>query len=561
MKDKKKSGVEKEKILEALIGSDDDLTDEKAAEEFLIAAGADSSELLSEFKTRLEDEARKLGKGEDIIARSVNTALQSVESQIQASKRAKVATPSLGHRRTAQVYRPTPLWTNPSVLTLAGDRDPVEAITQRARSVILDFIEAGGSVPPLDPFALADHLRISVIPSEDIRDARTVHAGGGKFVIEFNPSRPRGRVRYSISHEITHTLFPDCREQIRNRATHEEMKADEWQLEMLCNIGASELLMPVGSFPDLQEQSLSIDHLMELRGKYDVSTEALLLRVARLTLNQCIIFSASRREENAGRYQIDYSIYSKTLVKHILHGLILPEDSVVGECTAIGYTAKGHEVWHESLGDLKIECVGIPPYPHQPYPRVMGIAIPSRREARVVNAINYLKGDATKPRGAGQRIIAHVVNNKTPMWGGRGFASFVRRKWPHIQQDFVNWATAQRGNLALGKIHLTNVDESTAIVHMVCQSGYGESRSPRIRYAALRACLDQLAAIAGERGASIHMPRIGTGQGGGSWNIIKELIDDALCRRGLKVNVYDLPNTEVKEESQQTLLGLLDNAG
>jgi hypothetical protein len=57
------------------------------------------------------------------------------------------------------------------------------------------------------------------------------------------------------------------------------------------------------------------------------------------------------------------------------------------------------------------------------------------------------------------------------------------------------------------------------------------------------------------------MPRIGTGQGGGSWNIIKELIDDALCRRGLKVNVYDLPNTEVKEEPQQTLLGLLDNAG
>jgi O-acetyl-ADP-ribose deacetylase (regulator of RNase III) len=555
MKNKKVEppGSEKERVLDALLGSDDDFLNEGDADEYLTAAGIDPSALVSEFKSRLEKEAGKLDEGDKIAARSINAALRSIESQTVSSERAHAAAPAIRHKRSAQVNQPAPLWTNPSVLALTSDRDPVEVITQKARSVILDFIEAGWSVPPLDPFALADHLKIAVVPREDIRDARTVHAGGGKLRIEFNPNRPRGRVRYSISHEITHTLFPDCKEQVRNRATHEEMKADEWQLEMLCNVGAAELLMPVGSFPDLQEQTLSIDHLMELRKEYDVSTEALLLRIGRLTLDQCIIFSASRREENAGRYQIDYAIYSKTLATHKLQGLLLPTDSVVAECTAIGYTAKGHEVWQQSLGDLKIECVGIPPYPNQPYPRVMGIAVPSKREARVVNRINYLRGDATKPRGAGQRIIAHVVNDWTANWGGRGFASFVRHKWPAVQQDFINWATARRGNLSLGKIHLTEIDESTTIIHMICQRGYGESRKPRIRYAALRACLDQVADIASARGASVHMPRIGTGQAGGAWNIINELIEDALCRRGLKVTVYDLPNAEVKEDPQPTL--------
>src|SRR5947209_6520782 len=275
MKNKKNGqfNEEKDKALEALLGSDEDFIDEKCADEYLTAAGIESSKLVSEFKSHLQKKARNLKEDDKGAAHSIATALRNIEPSIPP----ETEEPPFWFRRITQVGHPNPIWTNSSVLALAGTYDPVDVITQKTRSVILDFIETGQSVPPLDPFALADYLKIAVVPREDIRDARTVPAGGGRFVIEFNPNRPRGRVRYSISHEITHTLFPDCRELIRNRATHEEMKADEWQLEMLCNIGASELLMPVGSFPSLQEQTLSIDHLMELRKEYDVSTEALLL--------------------------------------------------------------------------------------------------------------------------------------------------------------------------------------------------------------------------------------------------------------------------------------------
>src|SRR6516225_1895758 len=96
-----------------------------------------------------------------------------------------------------------------------------------------------------------------------------------------------GRLRFSIAHEIAHTLFPDCQQHVRNRAARAHMKDDDWQLEMLCNVAAAELLMPIGSFPDLKDKALSVDALMALQRQYDVSTEALLLRVVRLTDDAC----------------------------------------------------------------------------------------------------------------------------------------------------------------------------------------------------------------------------------------------------------------------------------
>jgi hypothetical protein len=60
----------------------------------------------------------------------------------------------------------------------------------------------------------------------------------------------------------------------------------------------------------------------------------------------------------------------------------------------------------------------------------------------------------------------------------------------------------------------------------------------------MKACLDILADIALEREASIHMPRIGCGQAGGSWHVVRELIDECVCSRGIPVTVYDLPNKE-----------------
>ena len=54
-------------------------------------------------------------------------------------------------------------------------------------------------------------------PNAAVADARVFWVNG-RFEIEYNPHRPRGRVNFSIAHEIAHTFFEDCAEEVRNRS-------------------------------------------------------------------------------------------------------------------------------------------------------------------------------------------------------------------------------------------------------------------------------------------------------------------------------------------------------
>jgi len=422
-------------------------------------------------------------------------------------------------------------WKNESVRALAAAGNPIDVITERARSLILAATEQGLAGPPFDPFDLAAHLKITVTPREDIGDARTVPAGGDRVRIEFNPNRPRARVRYSIAHEIAHTLFPDCVERIRHRAVRAELQRHDAELETLCNVAAAELLMPIGTFPELKGESLSIDHLMELRAKYDVSAEAILLRVVRLTRDRCLAFAASREEngESAGRYRVNYAVPSRTTASRIPTGALFGKGSVVEQCTAIGFTAKAREELRGGIGVAQVECVGIPPYPGHKYPRVVGLVTLMQPRRSDAVAITYIKGDATEPRGSGAHLIAHIVNDRGLTWGA-GFGLAVRKKWPAIQEEFKRWAVGHRREFKLGAVHTSEVNQSVRISHMVAQHGYGESTKPLIRYGALRACLGSVAQEAVRSNSSVHMPRIGTGQAGGSWWIISELVEEALCQ-------------------------------
>ncbi len=431
-------------------------------------------------------------------------------------------------------------WTNRSVRGLTDAGEPIEAIVSWARKTTLKAMEEGWEGPPFDPAALAAWLGIAVVPREDIPDARTLMSSDGKLRIEFNPNRSRGRVRYSIAHEIAHTFFPDCADQVRNRATKEEQKGDEWQLEMLCNIAAAELIMPMGTFPDLRAKQMSIDDLMALRREYDVSTEALLLRYIRLTNQPRALFAASRQESGPfeERYRIDYAVASASWSQSVPLGAMLRDGSLVSECTAIGFTAKGDEEWP---GDLRyhIECVGVSPYPGAVYPRVIGILADRDGPSEENAAVRYLVGDALAPRGDGPRFIVHVVNDRSKTWGG-GFAKQVAIRLQDAQIDFRAWSKTA-GNHQLGHTHFYGDAEHLLVASMVAQRGYGRSDSPRISYPALEQCLMEVQEKALEASASIHMPRIGCGLAGGKWEVVSEFIDTILCRAGIAVTVYDLP--------------------
>lgn len=442
-------------------------------------------------------------------------------------------------KKPARLSRET-RWTNKSVLTL-GDRDPISEVVSRARRYVLDAIEEGWTGPPYNPFALAEMRGMKVLATEEILDAQTRSDAEGKFTIEFNPQRPAARTRYSIAHEIGHTLFADCAAAIRHRATHQTMKEDDWQLELLCNMAAAEILMPFGTFQENLSVRPSTGLILDLRRKYLVSCEAVVNRLIRLSTYPCVAFLA-RGGENAKRYFVEYCIPSPALSEDsgIHRGYMLPLSSKVSACTAIGAREREDAKWISARRPWFVEYLGVSPNPGEVYPRVLALAFPPLSDDFTpTELIKVTVGDASEPLGAQSKILLQVVNDQATLWGG-GFAKYCGKKWPRAQASFREWAMG-RGNLKLGNVHAFAVREDLTVISLVAQRGFGKpSSGPRLRYGALFSALEKVGKLAMANRSTVHMPRIGTGEAGGSWNIIEGIIQEALVSRGINVTIYDL---------------------
>lgn len=433
-------------------------------------------------------------------------------------------------------------WCNRSVLMFASGKDPFAMMRETARNVSLEAIQKGWSGPPFDPFELAKLLGIEIVPRSDILDAQIIPIADERFVIEFNPNRPFGRIRYSICHEIAHTFFQDCRERIRHRGVSHDAGPNGWELELLCNLGAAELLMPIGSLRDLQaELDISIDRVLQLRSRFDVSTEALLLRLVELTSFPVAVFAASVRSGTAeGNYRVDYVECSRAWDEQLEINRSISKSSALHRCSAIGFTSKDILPSAGIAVPLVVECVGLPPFSGSAVPRVVGLVKPGEASVASQQRIQFLRGDALVPFDPSPTTLAQVVNDQTPNWGG-GFAKEVSRRMPAVQCDFRQWWIGNPQNRALGQARICEASASCWVASLIAQRGYGPSDSPRIRYSALEEALGRLRDHATAVSASVQMPRIGAGQAGGSWPVIEEMIDRHLVRQGLTVRVYDLP--------------------
>ena len=149
--------------------------------------------------------------------------------------------------------------------------------------------------------------------------------------------------------------------------------------------------MPSG-YRDLEAEDVGIDNLLRLRNKFDVSTEAMLIRIAKLTSKSCAVFSSARLSDSVEScgHRIDYSVPSRTWQSSLPREVVVESETVLDQCTAIGFTAKGHERWGESLPDVSVQCVGIPPFPGNRYPRVAGVVTDARASAGEAIQIQYL---------------------------------------------------------------------------------------------------------------------------------------------------------------------------
>ena len=164
-----------------------------------------------------------------------------------------------------------------------GAANPVEAIRLKAREAVEQFRATFGPLTmPLDVDAIASLLGIG--RSDDApthsEDAELVPLRDGRVTIRVNPDRPETRKRFSVAHEVSHTFFPNYRVKTwcRTDARFRRRDNPDDLLEMLCDIGASELIFPMPWFSQDAAGVSTGAEIVDLARKYGASPEATLRR-------------------------------------------------------------------------------------------------------------------------------------------------------------------------------------------------------------------------------------------------------------------------------------------
>lgn len=151
--------------------------------------------------------------------------------------------------------------------------------------------------------------------------------------------------------------------------------------------------------------------------------------------------------------------------------------------------------------------------------------------------MEFVVGDATRPHGSGPKLLVHVCND-IGAWG-RGFVLALDARWSEPRTRYKAW---HRQGFALGQAQFVQVEPDITVVNLIGQHDIRPHGGVApVRYDAIRAGLGQVREAALEHTASVHMPRIGCGLAGGTWDRIEPLVHDELCVHGIHVTVYDLP--------------------
>jgi O-acetyl-ADP-ribose deacetylase (regulator of RNase III) len=159
---------------------------------------------------------------------------------------------------------------------------------------------------------------------------------------------------------------------------------------------------------------------------------------------------------------------------------------------------------------------------------------------QMLTDIRYVKGDATNPSVVGNKIIAHLCND-VGGWG-KGFVVAISNRWKEPERKYREWFMSKH-NFSLGEVQFVPVSADTWVANIIGQRDVKRDKAgnPPIRYEAVAAGLDRVGEFAKETEASVHMPRIGCGLAGGTWDRIEPLIQTHLSDRGVAVTVYDFP--------------------
>jgi Zn-dependent peptidase ImmA (M78 family) len=182
-------------------------------------------------------------------------------------------------------------YSDPDIISLSrqsgGLIDPRWKVVDMARALIEEAKSFSGL--PNDPLErlriIASLKRIKIKPMvmdqvrREKRDAVLYPTDSGWTVL-YNPNCLKSRIVFTIGHEVIHTFFPNSRSGARFRSMTSPGSRESNELELLCHLGASELVMPLDEFQLQANGRFSLSSVERLASFFGTSFEATVYRLA-----------------------------------------------------------------------------------------------------------------------------------------------------------------------------------------------------------------------------------------------------------------------------------------
>lgn len=162
-----------------------------------------------------------------------------------------------------------------SLLEEARRRSPGASDEELVVGIAAELVDLLDLEPPVEPAIVASYQGIHRIERSPLSWAGCLLTEADELVIRVRSTDTPGRQRFTIFHEIAHTFLPGYEHKPQYRCTPLSTRERRDPAEVLCDIAASELLMPARHVRAvIAASSFDLDAVTALAEDCDASLEA-----------------------------------------------------------------------------------------------------------------------------------------------------------------------------------------------------------------------------------------------------------------------------------------------
>jgi hypothetical protein len=155
------------------------------------------------------------------------------------------------------------------LVEIAGNPATIQEAVEIVVTKYLDSVDC----PPTNLDAIQARLNVKQVETEDLPFSGELRRGEDGFTVVVSKHLSPGRRRFTIAHELGHAIL---------ETTGPRCPRVGSELERLCDMLATEMLMPRKVFASVAQQRISITGLWELAKIFGASLTATALRITEL---------------------------------------------------------------------------------------------------------------------------------------------------------------------------------------------------------------------------------------------------------------------------------------